>query len=211
MLGDMVRTEVMASSRKPVLWKGAVVDLRGEPIPNGIVFPTSTNSIAFTDLRYGVRYQKSKYEWKTDKPFLLRADILGLESVYRFADYAELERDAEKDVRIRFILENTNLSPELLRIAESFQRRDCPLAFDVVGYESKLRKRMDEMGWERQPASVFINDEMAMMDEAAIADFEKADARERSAAGCARKRRSEANHARKEGAERCGRIGLCRQ
>lgn len=79
-----------------------------------------------------------------EKKYILFTDLSIKESnnpkhVIRFDTFEDIVKNKEVPKTVKWLLENTNLSPELIVLAEENPGIPIPLAFDAVKYAKKIK------------------------------------------------------------------------
>lgn len=100
--------------------------------PTGDVVPNFENGFISTEFKWHLRYKpRIRYD-----EYIMVLDFIT--EVIRFRDFEDLKKQAEDNKVLSFILENTNLDEDLLRIAKNNILMKIPLFFDIKGYEKKV-------------------------------------------------------------------------
>ena len=99
----------------------------------------NNKNILLTDLKYSVQYfpRPGKYALL---PYIIDADIFGVtgKGRIRASDYGDLVRKVDKDPRIKWLLENTNLCQKHFDIAKKNILMQIPFNFDILKYSEKI-------------------------------------------------------------------------
>lgn len=145
MIGDNAKKGLKEVNKKSLIFPRACVDIRSKKVKNNTL-PGFEENLAFTDFIFFIKKKvcKQKLRGSKQKKFYLRADMLPkqskcMESFCRFDTYEELINNEEIKDYIQWFLDNTNLCPRLVEIADKNPGIPIPIAFDAVKYADKIK------------------------------------------------------------------------
>lgn len=141
MLGDLERLAIAEDRKRVTLSPRGTVNINKIPLKEND-YPTELKGdIKNTNFCYYIKYKPSPDKKNFGKPFIIVADILPSAKL-RFVNYAYLKNYAKKNKHLQWILDNTDLSEELVTLAGENLDLAIYLHFDYVGYANMLKEQI---------------------------------------------------------------------
>lgn len=125
---------IISCTRKEVFARRARVSLKEKQ-------SSQDNLWVYTSGNYTIT-RKTSNPSRQGKNFVLNCDLFRCHRL-RVASYKEFEELSKTDEKVKWLVNNTNISKDLFRIAK--QHRDLPLPFciDFVKYEKHLKENAE--------------------------------------------------------------------
>ena len=131
MLGDNSLEGTIINTCQPSSNTYARLSMRYEKLIDGVL-PQISEGIISTFFRWTVKYKPKK----TQENYVLAVDFWN--RPIKFSSWEDLLNKAQENEMIKFILDNTDLDEDLLRIAKNNLLVSIPVSFDIRGYEKKV-------------------------------------------------------------------------
>ena len=142
MIGDNAKRSIIDNSREKKWQKRASVRIDSKPLEKGDCPATNLNC-CYTTGSYTVKYKPiPDSDQFADKPYVIKCDLFSGNKV-RFSNYRNLQFKGQTDAKVKWIVENTTLTPELLGMAKRHPTMPIPFCLDVVKYSERLGRRND--------------------------------------------------------------------
>lgn len=139
---DSLGLRVLAEQKGHTRGSRALIRLDSKPLEIGDS-PTTNELVKLTDFFYLVRFKPTNASGFQDRPFLIRADVLPGEKI-RFRNIMGLEKIAQENKAVRWLMKWTNLSADILRLALYNSFTDIALRFDAQKYSDYILSQMPE-------------------------------------------------------------------
>lgn len=139
---DSLGLRVLAEQKGHTRGSRALIRLDSKPLEIGDS-PTTNELVKSTDFFYLVRFKPTNASGFQDRPFLLRADVLPGEKI-RFRNIMGLEKIAQENKAVRWLMKWTNLSADILRLALYNSFTDIALRFDAKKYSEYIMSQLPE-------------------------------------------------------------------
>lgn len=115
-----------------------IVDINEKRTDNGNNNPLLDNNIYQTDGLYYVQFYPKKGTYSVFK-FIVGGDIFRLtKDRVRVMDWDDFCKLGEKDARVKWVLENTNISEFHFKVAEENILVRVPVSLDIKKYSEKI-------------------------------------------------------------------------
>lgn len=139
---DSLGLRVLAEQKGHTRGSRALIRLDSKPLEIGDS-PTTNELVKSTDFFYLVRFKPTNASGFQDRPFLIRADVLPGEKI-RFRNIMGLEKIAQENKAVRWLMKWTNLSADILRLALYNSFTDIALRFDAKKYSEYIMSQLPE-------------------------------------------------------------------
>ena len=139
---DSLGLRVLAEQKGHTRGSRALIRLDSKPLEIGDS-PTTNELVKSTDFFYLVRFKPTNASGFQDRPFRIRADVLPGEKI-RFRNIMGLEKIAQENKAVRWLMKWTNLSGDILRLALYNSFTDIALRFDAQKYSDYILSQMPE-------------------------------------------------------------------
>ena len=136
MIGDLGNRAIIENPGSLNLFPRARININSVPVKSGDN-TMDNRDIKSTDLLYTIKYKPYHSGKKAKVPFCINVDFFE-SSNFRFADYDDLMQKAENDKSLKWVVENCDITPELLELAKTNIMLGIPIPFDVVKYSKKI-------------------------------------------------------------------------
>lgn len=131
MLGDMALESTIVNTCLPSSNTYARLSMRYEKLVDGVL-PQIGAGLITTYFHWFLKYKPKK----TYDEYVLAVDFWN--RPIKFKSFEELKIKSQESEIIKFILDNSDLDEELLRIAKNNLLISIPVSFDIRGYERKV-------------------------------------------------------------------------
>lgn len=165
MLGDLAKRAVAEDRQFERLSSRGSVNINNIPIKEN-EYPTSLEGdIKNTNFCYYIKYKPSLQTKYKTMPFIIVADILPTTKL-RFSDYSFLMSLAKKNKHLKWLIDNTDFSEELVSISRENIELPIYLHFNYVEYTKKIKQQILEETGEWPKYSIFRELNLAKADRA---------------------------------------------
>lgn len=142
MIGDNAKRSIIDNSRDKKWQKRACININSEPLEFGHS-PSNDSDYCMTSGAYTLKYKPiPDSDQFADKPYVIKCDLFAGNKI-RFSSYRHLEYKAQTDKKIKWIVENTTLTPKLLGIAKRHPAMPVPFCLDLEAYCERLGRSND--------------------------------------------------------------------
>lgn len=142
MIGDNAKRSIIDNSRGKKWQKRACVRFDSKPLEKGDN-PATNPDCCYTSGQYTIKYKPiPDSDQFADKPYVIKCDLFSGNKV-RFSNYRNLQFKSQTDPKVKWIIENTTLTPDLLGIAKRHPAMPIPFCLDTVRYCERLGRAKD--------------------------------------------------------------------
>ena len=131
MLGDNALESTIVNTCLPSSNTRARLSLMYEKLEDNVL-PQISDGIITTRFDWFLKYKPKK----TYDEYVLAVDFWA--RPIRFKSLGDLKKKSQTNIIVKFVLENSDLDEELLRIARNNLLISIPVRFDLRGYEKKV-------------------------------------------------------------------------
>lgn len=141
MIGDNAKRSIIDNSREKKWQKRPLVCVRSEPLQPG-QNPMTDEDCLFTTGAYTIKYKPLPDSQYAYRPYVIKCDLFAGNRV-RFANMKDLRMMAEHSHKVKWIIENTTLTSDMLGIAKRHPDMPIPFCLDIVKYCERLGRAKD--------------------------------------------------------------------
>jgi len=150
-IGDNARKIIANMSKNVHVTRTVPISLSAEPI-HEIDVIKGTPGAYLSNLQYTIRYAPNEViSNKKGKPFLLKIDLFDTVEAcgHRVSSFEDLLNEEKFKPFLPFLLEYTNIGPDLFELAQNNPTLDLPIAFDVLKYVKEANQKYIAQGLEK--------------------------------------------------------------
>lgn len=143
MIGDNARKIIANMSKNVHVTRTIPISLYADPV-HEIDVIKGTPGAYLSNLQFTIRYAENEViSNKKGKPFLLKIDLFDTieKCGHRVASFEDLLAEEKFKPFLPFLLEYTNLGPDLFELAQANPTLDLPIAFDVLKYVREANQK----------------------------------------------------------------------